>query len=68
MKIRFPKWNGMCGLFCVEFYGFKKDWRSLTIQLIIPKYKKWLWGYETVWYDGPHYSFGLGPLFLITWE
>ncbi len=24
-----------------------------------------LWGYEEIWYDGPLYAFGAGPLFLL---
>ncbi len=27
----------------------------------------WQWGYVRDWYDGPLYSFGLGPLFLLAW-
>lgn len=26
------------------------------------------WGLEEIWYDGPHYSFGIGPLAVIVWE
>lgn len=28
----------------------------------------WQWGYIEEWYDGPIYSFGLGPLFLLCWH
>jgi len=68
MKINFPKWNGMAGLFCVEIESSKNSWRGLNAQFIICKRKQWLFGYEMVWYNGAHHSFGLGPLFIITWE
>jgi len=64
MKISFKRWSGMAGRYCVAFDNVH-GW--LVIQFFIEK-DGWLWGYENIWYDGPHYSFGLGPILLISWR
>ena len=69
MTIKFAKWQGMAGMFCIAFDTWKKKpWRYLTIQFIIRKKDSRIWGREDIWYDGPHCSFGLGPLLLIAWS
>ena len=41
--------------------------RNLGIH-IFPYKNQRQWGYLKEWYDGPLYSFGLGPLLLLCWS
>jgi len=48
------------------------SWRTLdigdwfSIHILPHKYHK-RWWFQRDWYDGPLYSFGLGPLVLVCW-
>lgn len=54
-------------LFYKKCSGFVTIWFDKVAFHFFPK-PKWQWGYEKDWYDGPLYSFGLGPLLLICWN
>ena len=57
--------NKMAGL--LSIYGCKtKGWEYWSIHILPLKDKQW--GYLEEWYDGSHYSFGIGSLLLICWN
>jgi len=62
--IKFKFFGGAAGLFTMEI---TKDNKIFDIHFIVKK-KQRQWGFEEEWYDGPLYSFGLGPLILICWD
>ena len=39
--------------------------RNIYLHLFVHR-SHWLWGYDEMWYDGPHPTWGFGPFFLLT--
>lgn len=54
------------GLIVLSATRKKKKWQYLMFHFF--PLKDIQWGYKEDWYDGPHHSFGLGPLLLICWS
>ena len=48
--------------------GFITIWGDEVGIHLLPSYEHWQCGYAEFWHDGPYYSFGLGPLLLVTWD
>lgn len=64
MKFYYGK--GSHGKICITFraleFGFNVH--------LLPRRDKWKdrWGFNESWYDGPLYSFGLGPVIYVCWS
>lgn len=53
------------GLFTISWLG-KERWQTYAVHFFPYKDQR-QWGMLKEWYDGPIYSFGLGPFLLICW-
>lgn len=52
---------------CAGLLTIWSDRYSFALHFL-PHKKYWQLGYTEDWYDGPWYSFGFGPILLITWN
>ncbi|HEY8096166.1 MAG TPA: hypothetical protein VIE65_08740 [Methylobacter sp.] len=58
-------WKNNAGLVCL-WNADEKQLSTFAIHFLVsPRF--WLFGRQEEWFDGPLYSFGLGPLILINW-
>ncbi len=58
-------WGENAGLVCV-WNADEREMSTFALHLAVrPEY--WQLGNREYWHDGTLYSFGLGPLLLITW-
>lgn len=60
MKLFF---KNTAGLFTLAIDG----WKNGYCLHFFPKKGYREWGYSEDWYDGPYYSYGLGPFLLLCW-
>jgi hypothetical protein len=58
-------WGENAGLICF-WNSDERKYSTLAVHLLVrPSF--WQLGRREGWYDGPIYSFGLGPFLLVTW-
>ena len=54
-----------------EIFKDRAGWRTLDIGMVsfhlFPVKGTRQWGWEEDWHDGPIYSIGVGPLFMVCW-